>query len=254
MGVIAVDPSSRRSGGALLGDRGAAADRSRRHQHLRPLHGGAGPAGRAGEETYAAMILMRAVFDLVLVETVGVGQSRPTSRLPPIPWCSACKPRLRATACSSMRRPASSRFPDIVVVTKGRYGEGCQIGARSNVKGAWDLTAEHGLSRRVPVQIVAGGRHRRHHQATGEIAAHWHWLQGENRPGEQLWRLRPRATEAETVDSRNALETGRPETPRQLSLATNTARHLVGKRPANGRRPRSGRPIWKGSWGDGERL
>lgn len=75
VGVIAVDPSSRRSGGALLGDR------------MR-LRSGAEDAGvfvrsmaardRLGglaEITWSAVVLMRALFDRVLVETVGVGQS-----------------------------------------------------------------------------------------------------------------------------------------------------------------------------------
>lgn len=75
VGVIAVDPSSRRSGGALLGDR------------LRlmtdPEDGGVfvrsmaarDRLGGLAELTVAGMLLMRAVYDVVLIETVGVGQS-----------------------------------------------------------------------------------------------------------------------------------------------------------------------------------
>jgi LAO/AO transport system kinase len=75
VGVIAVDPSSRRSGGALLGDR-------TRFQ-IAPEDPGVfvrsmasrGRLGGLSALTPAAMVLMRAVYDLVLVETVGVGQA-----------------------------------------------------------------------------------------------------------------------------------------------------------------------------------
>lgn len=75
VGVIAVDPSSKASGGALLGDR------------VRIVHDAADEGcfvrsmaardrlGGLADQTLAAMVLMRALFDRVLIETVGVGQS-----------------------------------------------------------------------------------------------------------------------------------------------------------------------------------
>jgi LAO/AO transport system kinase len=75
VGVIAIDPSSRRSGGALLGDRTrfqvAPEDQGVfvRSMASRGRLGGLAPL------TPAAMVLMRAVYDIVLVETVGVGQA-----------------------------------------------------------------------------------------------------------------------------------------------------------------------------------
>lgn len=75
VGVIAVDPSSRRSGGALLGDR-ARIDRPAgdegvfvRSMAARDRLGGLAPGAIAGA------LVLRAAFDRVLVETVGVGQS-----------------------------------------------------------------------------------------------------------------------------------------------------------------------------------
>ena len=47
VGVIAVDPSSRRTGGALLGDRARIATDPDDARRLRPLDGGARPARRA---------------------------------------------------------------------------------------------------------------------------------------------------------------------------------------------------------------
>jgi LAO/AO transport system kinase len=73
--VIAVDPSSRRSGGALLGDRV-------RIQLERPDPGVFIRSSAAGERhgglargTRAAAEALAAAFDVVIVETVGVGQA-----------------------------------------------------------------------------------------------------------------------------------------------------------------------------------
>lgn len=75
VGVVAVDPSSRLSGGALLGDR-ARMGLSGRDDHVfvrsmaaRDTLGGLAPASEW------AVYVMRAAWDRVLVETVGVGQS-----------------------------------------------------------------------------------------------------------------------------------------------------------------------------------
>jgi LAO/AO transport system kinase len=75
VGVIAVDPSSRRSGGALLGDRvrvrASAGDPGvfLRSMAARDRLGGVAEGARAG------VVILAAVFDVVVVETVGVGQS-----------------------------------------------------------------------------------------------------------------------------------------------------------------------------------
>jgi LAO/AO transport system kinase len=73
--VLAVDPSSRRSGGSLLGDRARIeTDPKDREVFIRSTAagtrlGGLAPATRAAAEALAA------AFDVVVIETVGVGQS-----------------------------------------------------------------------------------------------------------------------------------------------------------------------------------
>jgi LAO/AO transport system kinase len=73
--VLAVDPTSKRSGGALLGDRARIeADPSDRGLFVRSTAagerlGGLAPATRAAAQALAA------AFDVVVIETVGVGQS-----------------------------------------------------------------------------------------------------------------------------------------------------------------------------------
>ena len=75
VGVIAVDPSSQKSGGALLGDRvrmrsGAADD----GVFLRSM-AARDRLGGLADATFSSVSILAAVFDFVFVETVGVGQS-----------------------------------------------------------------------------------------------------------------------------------------------------------------------------------
>jgi LAO/AO transport system kinase len=75
LAIVAVDPSSRETGGALLGDR------------VRVRSGAADPGvlirsmaardrlGGLADGTRAAVVILSAAFDRVFVETVGVGQS-----------------------------------------------------------------------------------------------------------------------------------------------------------------------------------
>jgi LAO/AO transport system kinase len=74
--VLAVDPSSTRSGGSILGDktrmtRLAAADAA----FIRPSPSGASLGGVARRTREAMLVCEAAGFDVVIVETVGVGQS-----------------------------------------------------------------------------------------------------------------------------------------------------------------------------------
>jgi len=76
LAVLAVDPSSRRSGGSILGDKTRMTDLSNRPDaFIRPSPGG-GQLGGVARRTREAMLLCEAAgFDVVLVETIGVGQS-----------------------------------------------------------------------------------------------------------------------------------------------------------------------------------
>ena len=75
VGVIAVDPSSRRSGGALLGDRVRLdTDPDDQDVFVRSM-AARDRLGGLASITSAAVVFMRSIFDHVIVETVGVGQS-----------------------------------------------------------------------------------------------------------------------------------------------------------------------------------
>jgi LAO/AO transport system kinase len=73
--VLAVDPSSKRSGGALLGDRARIEhDPADRDVFIRSMAAGERLGGLAPATRAAAQALANA-FDVVVIETVGVGQS-----------------------------------------------------------------------------------------------------------------------------------------------------------------------------------
>ena len=77
--VLAVDPTSSRTGGSILGDKTRmAALASDPHAFIRPSPS-AGTLGGVARATRETMIVLEAAgYDVVLVETVGVGQSETT--------------------------------------------------------------------------------------------------------------------------------------------------------------------------------
>ena len=77
--VLAIDPSSRVSGGSILGDKTRMAELSRRPEaFIRPSPAGQALGGVARRTREALLVCEAAGFDLVVVETVGVGQSETT--------------------------------------------------------------------------------------------------------------------------------------------------------------------------------
>jgi LAO/AO transport system kinase len=74
--VLAVDPSSARSGGSILGDKTRMEQLSRRPEaFIRPSPSGGTLGGVARRTREALLVCEAGSFDVVLVETVGVGQS-----------------------------------------------------------------------------------------------------------------------------------------------------------------------------------
>jgi LAO/AO transport system kinase len=77
--VLAVDPGSKRGGGAILGDKTRMAELSRAPAaFIRPSSAGAALGGVARRTREAILVCEAAGFDTVLVETVGAGQSETT--------------------------------------------------------------------------------------------------------------------------------------------------------------------------------
>ena len=79
VGVLAVDPSSVRTGGSVLGDKTRMAKLSADPDaYIRPSPTAGTLGGVARATTQAMIVLEAAGYDVVLVETVGVGQSEVT--------------------------------------------------------------------------------------------------------------------------------------------------------------------------------
>jgi LAO/AO transport system kinase len=79
VGVLAVDPSSVRTGGSVLGDKTRMASLSvDPNAYIRPSPSAGTLGGVARATTQAMLVLEAAGYDVVLVETVGVGQSEVT--------------------------------------------------------------------------------------------------------------------------------------------------------------------------------
>lgn len=76
LAVLAVDPSSPRSGGSILGDKTRMEELSRDSRaFIRPSPSGCTLGGVARRTREAMLVCEAAGFDVILVETVGVGQS-----------------------------------------------------------------------------------------------------------------------------------------------------------------------------------
>ena len=74
--VLAVDPSSTRTGGSILGDKTRMHELSRHaNAFVRPSPGGDTLGGVAARTREAMLLCEAAGFDVVLVETIGTGQS-----------------------------------------------------------------------------------------------------------------------------------------------------------------------------------
>lgn len=114
--VLAVDPSSRATRGALLGDRvRMRSDPADAGVFIRSFAAGAALGGLA-PAIYPAVVLMRAAFDRVLVETVGVGQSE-TAVTGVADSVVLCLQPGSGDALQYMKA-GIMEIPDIVVVTK----------------------------------------------------------------------------------------------------------------------------------------
>jgi LAO/AO transport system kinase len=77
--VLAVDPASKRGGGAILGDKTRMSELGRAPEaFIRPSSAGDSRGGVARRTREAILLCEAAGFDAVLVETVGVGQAETT--------------------------------------------------------------------------------------------------------------------------------------------------------------------------------
>jgi LAO/AO transport system kinase len=151
VGVIAVDPSSRRTGGALLGDRACmATDPEDQGVFVRSM-AARDRLGGLSDQTIAAAALMRALFDRVLIESVGIGQSEADISFA-VDSVILCVQPGSGDSLQFMKAGVME-LPDICVVTKADMGDAARR-AKSEVEGALTLF-ERDDDWRVPVILAS---------------------------------------------------------------------------------------------------
>ena len=138
VGVIAVDPSSHITRGALLGDRiRMRTDPQDQGVFVRSL-ASRGRLGGLAELAFPAVILMRAIYDRVIVETVGVGQSEADISTVADTVVLCVQPGSGDSL--QFMKAGIMEIPDIAVVTKADMGPPAGR-ALADLKGALGLAS-----------------------------------------------------------------------------------------------------------------
>ncbi|HEV3000700.1 MAG TPA: GTP-binding protein [Solirubrobacteraceae bacterium] len=119
--VLAVDPSSKRSGGSLLGDRARIEfDPADRGVVIRSTAAG-GRLGGLAPATRAAAQALSAAFDVVVIETVGVGQSE--TEVAEVADTVAVIVQPGSGDALQFIKAGIMEVPDVLVVTKADLGD-----------------------------------------------------------------------------------------------------------------------------------
>jgi LAO/AO transport system kinase len=173
IGIIAVDPSSRRSGGALLGDRTRIrTDPDDPGVFVRSM-AARDRLGGLSDLTYGAMVLMRALYDIVLVETVGVGQSETEIALTADTVVFCVQPGSGDSL--QYMKAGIAEIPDIVAVTKSDLGAPA-IRAKADVKGALSLSSSEPGAWLPQILLLSAQIGDHLDRLAQAIYDHWAWL------------------------------------------------------------------------------
>ena len=157
VGVIAVDPSSKRRGGALLGDRTRILhDPEDDGLYVRSMAAREELGGLAAL-TMPALVLMRALFDRVLVETVGVGQSETTIGEVADTVVFAAQPASGDSL--QFMKAGIVEVPHIAVVTKADMGGPAERAARE-LEAALAMAEPEEDDWEIKVRLVAAAERR----------------------------------------------------------------------------------------------
>jgi LAO/AO transport system kinase len=179
--VLAVDPSSRRTRGALLGDRTRLElDPDDPGCFVRSLAAGDRLGGLA-DAAVALMVVLRALFDIVIVETVGVGQSE--TEIGELADTVVLVIQPASGDSLQFIKAGIVEIPDIVVVGKADLGEPAAR-AQGEVEAALRHAADRLDAWRPPVLrlsaataegiealVLAIADHAAHDQRTGRLVA-----------------------------------------------------------------------------------
>ncbi len=176
VGVIAVDPSSRVSGGALLGDRTRlATDPEDEGIFVRSM-AARDRLGGLSDHAIAAVVVMRAVMDLVIVETVGIGQSEADIAHVADTVILCIQPGSGDSL--QFMKAGVMEMPDVFAVTKADMGEAARR-ARADVQGA--LTLARPMDFKPSVVLVSAASGDGLEELVAAVEAHHAWLAAEGR-------------------------------------------------------------------------
>jgi LAO/AO transport system kinase len=146
--VLAVDPSSRRSGGSLLGDRARIEHDPRDDGILIRSTAAGGRLGGLAAPTREAAQALAAAFDVVVIETVGVGQSETDVE----EVCDTVAVVVQPGSGDTLQflKAGIMEVPDVLVVTKADLGDVAMRSRRDLAQAARSLG-----SREIPVLAVS---------------------------------------------------------------------------------------------------
>jgi LAO/AO transport system kinase len=142
VGVLAVDPSSRRSGGALLGDRARIDTDPDDHGLFVRSLATAGELGGLARAAPAAVMVLAGAYDRVLVETVGVGQSETDVEHVVDTVVFVVQPG--SGDALQFLKAGIMEIPDVLVVNKADVGEAARR-ARAELVGVLRAARSAGL-------------------------------------------------------------------------------------------------------------
>jgi LAO/AO transport system kinase len=134
--VIAVDPSSTATGGALLGDRvRMRTDPNDDGVFIRSV-AARGRLGGLADIVYPASVLLRALYDRVIIESVGVGQSETDISIVSDTVVLCIQPASGDSL--QFMKAGIAEIPDVAIVTKADIGAAASR-ALADLKGALSL-------------------------------------------------------------------------------------------------------------------
>ena len=169
VGVIAVDPSSRRTRGALLGDRTRIdVDPDDQGVFVRSM-AARDRLGGLADLCAAAMVLMRAIYDVVLIETVGVGQSETEVTDLADTVVFAAQPGSGDSL--QFIKAGIVEIPDIALVTKADMGPIAER-AQRDLEGALGVGSVGTAGWKTPILLVSAASGQGVDAVLGQIAAH----------------------------------------------------------------------------------
>ncbi len=175
IGIIAVDPSSQQSGGALLGDRMRIGFSARESGVFLRSMAARDRLGGLADATYASVAILSAVFDLVFIETVGVGQSECDVARLVDSLIFVAQPGAGDTL--QFMKAGILELPDIFVVNKADFGATAERARNELIAGLGMASERDGEGWQAPVILTSARDESGIKELAEAIDAHRGWLE-----------------------------------------------------------------------------